>query len=360
MTDDNTAAESEAAATAAEDTDPAAMWEDIRQERAAAKASDEDGEAPESPSEENSEAAAEPAKAAETKDNTKGDDEPGETPKGKPGDAAQAKDQADVWADAPSELKAAHEAALAEYKSQYAKSQGGRIAAYQRTIDDLQRRLGQQKIVSHETTDGDKAQGPGSKALESEKWKALESEYGEIADPVKELYAEQAAELARLNKEMAAIGTERRGAALREQAEVLNSKHDDWQQVISENFGDFKDWLNQQPRHIREAALRNQGEIVDGEEAADVVGRFKDHLGIPAQTQGAQAETEAETERRSNSGANGNQKPAQSGKRQRQLESASSGKSRGPGMATGIPEDGDPEQMWKQIQAQRRKERAGL
>jgi hypothetical protein len=360
MTDDTTKTESDAAATAAEDQDPAAMWEQIRQERAGAKASEEDEVVSGSTSEEDHEDAAEAAKAAETKDKPEGEDEPGASDKEQPGGAAPAKDQADVWANAPTELKAAHEAALAEYKSQFKKSQDGRIAAYQRTIDDLRRQV-TQPSVSRETPGGDnKAKGSGSKALESDKWKTLETEYGEIADPVKELFAEQSQELAKLQKEMAAIGTERRTAALREQADVLNTKHPDWQQTIRSHFEDFKDWLNQQPRHIREAALRNQGDIVDGEEAADVVGRFKEHLGISsaANGEGAQAKTGA-TERRE-SGTNGNPKPALSGKRQRQLETAASGKSSGPGMASGIPEDGDPEQMWKQIQAAKKRERAGL
>jgi hypothetical protein len=129
----------------------------------------------------------------------------------------------------------------------------------------------------------------------------------------------------------------------------LAEQHPDWQDVTADRG--FADWIQSQPRHIQEAVARNATEIVDAAEAADVVGRFKAFRS--AQPGAARQETSAGNGRADT----GNNRLA--GRRQRQLESASAARTRGPGAANGIPEDGDPTQLWKQFdEMERRQARA--
>ncbi len=107
--------------------------------------------------------------------------------------------------------------------------------------------------------------------------------------------------------------------------------------------------MKTQPRHIQEAAYRNANEIVDAAEAADVVSRYKAFRQPQQQNINA---SPPNTERDAN-----NQRLL--GKRQRQLESAATARSRGPGVATGIPEDGDPETLWKQFDEMERRNARG-
>jgi hypothetical protein len=90
--------------------------------------------------------------------------------------------------------------------------------------------------------------------------------------------------------------------------------------------------------------VRNAEEVVDAEEAADVVGRFKAFL---AARQNGTGGDRGSADERPLQGGNGNHQAQQplSDKRKRQLESASTARSRGPGAATGIPDD--EEGAWK-------------
>ncbi len=253
----------------------------------------------------------------------------------------------DIWKDAKPEQRAAFEAAQAEAKKgeQYRKSNEGRVAALQRQVDQLMR----QKTAQSGAVKGGAGQQAAGGFLDSQEYKKFSKEYPEIAGPMGKVIADLQAQVTGQTKMLDAIGSERLQKALNEQEATLVKDHADWEELAGqEGFGD---WLAMQPRHIREAALRNGENIVDAQEAADVIGRYKDHLRAngkyqePAKQQGG-----------GNNGAqaNGTGKTKQEldPKRQRQLGSAASSKSRGPGAGFGIPEDGDPKTIWKQMDAE--------
>ncbi len=255
----------------------------------------------------------------------------------------------DIWKEASPAQRAAFEAAQTEAKKgeQYKRSNEGRVAALQRQIDALKR--GQ--VAQNGATQGGASQQAAGGFLDTPDYKKFSKEYPEIAGPLSKVITDLQAQVTGQTKMLDAIGNERLQTALSEQESTLAADHADWEQLAGqESFGD---WLATQPRHIREAALRNGENIVDAAEASDVIGRYKDHLRKsgqyqePAQQQGSSAQNGTQA---GNGSGNGNQELDP--KRKRQLGSTASAKSKGPGVASGIAEDADPQTIWKQMDAE--------
>lgn len=283
-----------------------------------------------------------------------------DAPAGKPdgddtppsGDKGKGQDEQDIWANATPDQRAAFEAAQEEVQRlQHAeRSNRGRLSALQRQIDELNRSRGSSKAASEDAAGDRTGSGKGSDDqgadgtgfLESEDWKHFQEEYPEVAGPLTTAISSLQAEVTRQNKELSAIGNDRRQNALEEQADLLTEAHSDWRDVVADDG--FEEWVALQPRHIREAAVRNAEEIVDAEEAADVVGRFKAFRDEQGAGDGSQQGQQPGAGDRQSAGSGNRQ-----ARRQRQLESASTTRSRGPGVASGIPEDGDPETIWRQF-----------
>lgn len=277
--------------------------------------------------------------AADGSNTHEGGDRPdGKTPSG---DAARQQDQVDIWAAAAPEQRAAFEAAqqqLARLEHEN-RSNRGRIAALQRQTAAAPR-----QAASAEAAAGRDAGSGTGDFLASDDWKSFEKEYPEVAGPLGKVVGALEQKATRFEKELSAIGDDRRQQALDEQGSLLTGQHPDWQQVVGGNQDSFRSWLDHQPRHVRDAAVRNAEEVVDAEEAADVVGRFKAFL---AARQNGTGGDRGSADERPLQGGNGNHQAQQplSDKRKRQLESASTARSRGPGAATGIPDD--EEGAWK-------------
>lgn len=281
--------------------------------------------------------------------------EPDSTPDDTSGAAAPdtaAADETDPFAGASDEQRTAYNDLLAQNKKleQSDRSQRGRLGAMQRQINELNEKLttgaapAADDSAAGASTD---ASGASEDVTDSEDWRTFESEYPEVAGPIKALVSDLKGQLTTQGKELAAIGSDRREEALSEQAELLEEEHDDWEEVMSAE--ELLPWLNEQPRHIQEAALRNAEEIVDAAEAADVVGRFKAFRSA----QGSNTPNDADPA----GDGKGKETTALTGKRKRQLESASTTRTGGPGAAAqGIPEDGDPEEIWKAMDRQERRQ----
>lgn len=266
-----------------------------------------------------------------------------------PPDGAAGTAQDDPWAKATPELRSAFEAERTKWEDRDRRTRG-QVSALQREINELKRSRtaapangaadgkGSGKSDGDDTADG---------IFVSDEWKTFEQEYPEVSGPIGKLIRRQEQTIQSLRGDVSAITSDRREADLDEQEELLAEQHADWQTVAE--HPSLGSWLETQPRHIREAAARNAEFISDAAEAADVIGRFKAHLAsqpaTPGNGTGAQGGNGAPA---AGNGGQGKQNPPLSGKRQRQLESASSTRSGGPGAAFGIPEDGDPETLWKQ------------
>lgn len=258
--------------------------------------------------------------------------------------------EVDLWADAKPEQKAAFEAAQAQLKKleQAERSNRGRLSAMQRQINDLTRQPAAKPAAKSK-----EGQTEDDGLLASAEWKEFQEDYPAVAGPMAKMIGSLQEKIARQERELSAIGNEHRQSALAKQEELLEKQHPDWTDVTADQS--FAEWLNGQPRHIREAAIRNANEIVDAEEAADVVGRFKAHR---EQQAGGNAQPQQQQTQRQNGNGNTNNR-TMTGKRQLQLASAAAARSSGPGVANGISEDGDPETLWKQMdEMDRRQARA--
>lgn len=246
--------------------------------------------------------------------------------------------QDDIWANATDEQKQAYEAL--QDKERRVRMQ---VSALNRKLEEARR--GDQAAApdtggAASDDDSGAREGGDSKFFQSEEWKTFEEEYPEVAGPMAKVVGDMQQRLVQQGKELSAIGDDRRQAAFEEQESLLEETHADWQTVLDDNADTLETWLAEQPRHIQEAAIRNADVIVDAAEAADVVGRFKEHLGMG---KGSNERSQESGQQQDSRGKDNNRS---SGKRQRQLESAASTRSRGPGTSAGIPEDGDEQAIW--------------
>lgn len=344
-------AEAEAAAEAA--TDDAALWEDFDKAENPPQ-TDDDGNGPSdeerlAADRADDAAAAEAESDAETtvteKPNT---DSSGKAPDGKAsGDSAAAKDtQADIWANATPEQRAAIEAARSQNEQLESRDRRlrGQVSALQRQINELSTGQGS---ATRKPAGGTDEQADGF--LASDDWKSFEGEYPEVAGPLGKVISSLQDTITTQGKILSAIGDDRQKEALNEQGSLLEERHPGWQGMMQSNQETFVDWLNHQPRHIREAAVRNADDVVDAEEAADVVGRFKAWMAVHNKDNG-QGEGQTADERSTESNGKNQTQPELSGKRKLQLESTTGARGKGPGAATGIPENGDPEVMWNSFE----------
>ena len=324
------------------------LWNEIAEaERAAAKSPDDDASADESAGDEESDEDA-AAKAAADDGSDESDSTGDEASSDDRKDAKAAKDQGngaaktgeDLWANASPEHRAAYEALQAQLQNDRK-----RISGLTRKINELNAR---KPAADKAASDEGKQKRDGFR--ESAKWKDFEKEFPEISGPIGELIAAQKAELEELRSVTTSLHQERTEDAIAEQATLLEEQHPDWQTVAAEP--EFGEWLSGQPRHIREAAIRNAEAIVDAAEAADVVGRFKAFRS----EQGTSAQQESQAGREAGEGKTGT---ALSGKRRRQLDASASFRSRGPGVAsTTPPDDADEETWWKHWAAVEKREAA--
>lgn len=325
-----------------EEKDEAALWDELAANEAAASGDTDDQSSADADDLDGAAAAAaaDDDENADDAANRQGsDDAPGDNKAAQAADANKADKAADVWANATPEQKAAFEAAEADRKKleQALRSDRGRLSALQRQINELTRKPAASAA-------GNTGASDGAEFLQSEDWKNFSTEYPEIAGPLGKVVASLQMQVATQSKVLNAIGDERQQAALNEQEQILASEHSDWLEVGTSQ--EFTDWVFTQPRHIQEAAFRNHEHIVDAAEAADLIGRYK-QFAMPKENNAA-----------ANAGG-GTQNNRSDAKRRHQLESASSVRGNGPGVASGIPEDGDEEAIWKMMDEQeRRKQRA--
>jgi len=321
-----------------EDAEDSALWDELDQEESSAS----DATAPESGADDDE-------ALTQADPNDPDEEEPAsEGPAEQPKAAA-----ADPFANATPEQKAAWQEAQAKIAKldQSDRSNRGRLGAMQRRINELMAK----STAGSPTTapaDGKKAAKPTKDSyLESDEYKAFADEYPEVAGPFGKIVSSLEQRLAKHEERFSAEEQAELESALDEQVELLTEQHPDWQEVLAADTPVFMEWLGTQPRHIQEAAYRNAEVIVDAAEAADVYSRFKAFRS--GNGAGDSSKTDASGKGRSNG------KPQLTGRRQRQLESAAGARGTGPGVASGIPEDGDPQSLWdafdrmEQRQAQR-------
>lgn len=370
-----------------EGKDEAQLWAEIEAEEAAAAAGDPDDDAAKQAAKDSVDEAAEAA-AFEKDPNSDGsndrsDDRSDDPAKNGKADAdaddkanakANAKagkdqgtsDSGDPWASVNPELRKEFDELKTQNKrlEQSDKSNRGRVSALQKQLDE---------IAARQSKGADAPEG-GKTAVEdldldtAEGWKTLKEEYPEIAGPIEKRFKSLEAKAEQVET---AVVDARRLDNVKEQTDQLTQLHPDW---LKTDVNELESWVDKQPKYVREAYARNAEQIVDAEEAADIIGRFKafrsENGGSsseeasstdsgPGDSSGddASATADAGGDKGGEAGGNGNQ--GLSDRRRRQLESAASPGSGGPGTASGIPEDGDPQALWDAFDREEARQAAG-
>lgn len=230
----------------------------------------------------------------------------------------------DIWANATPEQRKAFEALNAQYRAleHTDRSNRGRIAAFQRQLAELQASAPEKPAA------GDKGKGGQNVTAQifeaKPTLKKFKEEYPEVAEPIQELFSTILEENANLRRELSGLSSERRQDALSKNEQALTEKHPDWKAVTAKP--EFSRWVEQQPGYVQQAIIRNAEHIVDPNEAADIIGRFKEATGQmtppnPSPSDGGGKTSTTET------------------RRKRQLEAASSVVNKGPGAGASAPDD---------------------
>jgi hypothetical protein len=239
---------------------------------------------------------------------------------------AEAPKDKDIWADAPPELRAAHEAEVAAAKkvANDAKANAGRI---RKQFEDL-------KASASRGADTPKVGDTLDQSL---------ADFPEIAKPVKDALAPIAKQLETLT-----ASEQARTAALNDevvqhvksQQELLEASHPGWEQELAGPKGKvFYDWLQDQPKRRRDIFETNREHIFDGPGAIELMDAFKSAIAAAENpTPAPPAKPDA------------GQTQELSAKRAAQLDGTTSPRSPGgPPFVSGIPKEGDPEAIWNAI-----------
>lgn len=182
------------------------------------------------------------------------------------GESDEDKTQNDIWATATPAQKAAHDAALANLQAgeQYKRSNEGRIAGYQRQVEDLNKALAGRATATTtaKVTAADDKVDDASKSLNDllndPDFLAAEKEYPEIYKPLRKTMGGVLARAANLETEIGQLRTTTTNKferdAIREESEKIKALDPDYIETVTkpEFQPAFDKWLSEQPVKIQE------------------------------------------------------------------------------------------------------------
>lgn len=226
--------------------------------------------------------------------------------------------QDDVWANAPAELREAHQAALRDSDLKY-RSAASRQSALDRKLREQQAEIERLKAgMSNTQSNGEAGQATSQSDDEfAKQMQDFREDFPDHAWMADRLEAQDKA-IAKLSQSTGVFEQQQAQTFVAQQQAVLAEAHPDWEQLAGDER--FAGWLEDQPTALREAFRRNEAQIVDGKDAAFVLTHFKRDLGIgssqPAQqpNPAAQAqETRRKEQLAANRDARTNSPPVKSG-----------------------------------------------
>lgn len=223
----------------------------------------------------------------------------------------------DFWANAPADIRQAHELAMRDAELRF-KSVQGRQSGADRELQRL--RAENEQLLKGRQSDQGAAQ-EDEQSDSPDPFKQSAEDYPEIVGPFVEKFKTVQTKLDELEQGVGVFQKERENAFYAQQQELLAVQHPDWMDVIEDDR--FGGWLQDQPLPVQEVYQRNIRKIADGREAAWLVGQFKAGVGI-----GQQAAPQ--------------QPSQQASRRAKQLASGRDfGSGSGSPIADGIPDDFD-------------------
>lgn len=152
----------------------------------------------------------------------------------------------DPWENAPPELKAQFEQTQRERDQALhrAQSDASRVAALSRKLNQLSVPPSNAPAPDTKTTE--------AQAALDDKIKQLRNDYGEIADPLIELFESQKQELAHVKANLTGLTAQQQEQHVAVEVAALETRHPDWRNIASSP--DFAGWLEVQPNNIQSLA----------------------------------------------------------------------------------------------------------
>ena len=236
---------------------------------------------------------------------------------------AQANSTDDIWSKADPVVRDAFETYKRDMELRLNGARG-RASGQERELQQLRQRLAELEAGNGNAHQNGQAAandegGQNATPLSDESLNRLREDYPEVAGPLLDVIGDLKAQIGQLQAPVGVLQQQQQVAALTAQEQLLASQHPDWLQAASDDR--FRGWLETQPTSIKEAFARNESAIVDGADAALVIGKFKSDLGFAAPAQ-QQAPTNPVQDRR-----------------QRQIAAGRDAGRNGPPAATGIAQD---------------------
>ena len=306
-----------------EEPDRAALWAAYDQEDGGAE------DAPANPEEHD------PQDGNQGKDPDAGEDEGREAVEEGGGDTGEDGEDGeegatDIWADAPDPLRSAWQTQADELRRiQHAHdSDRGRIRSYQAQIARLQGELASRPqgpaTSPAASQSGPNGQQAAAKAaiLKGDDWEAMREEYPDLAGVIENAFNQFDERLEGVRGQVSTVMSDRQTAYAQQMSQELERRIPGAYDLVMGNSEQLRSWLGEQPRPIREAFQRNAQTITDVDEAAFVLGHFRDYI------HGQQTENAGASPNGSTDGSEA--QTSMSTRRQRQIRAAgAAGVSRG-------------------------------
>lgn len=247
----------------------------------------------------------------------------------------------DVWSSVPETARAAYQAAVQQKQAlEHAlRSAHGRAVRFQQEAESLRSKTKAAETVKPAAqTESRQNQGEVDPDLD-----VLRKDYPDIARPVERVFKSLREENEALRTRLQKLDEKAAEEELARQGQALIERHPDYIEVTDDPR--FASWASKQPPYVIEALQRNGARIVNADEAADIISRYKAFVGVGQQPQQPPRQVAQ------------SQPPALSAKRQQQLASAAAPQTRSaPKVSSGIPDD--PEAAWNYFTAMTEKRRS--
>lgn len=177
-----------------------------------------------------------------------------------------ANNPSDIWANAPAELREAHEKAIRDADLKY-RSAAARQAALQRQLAERVQQSG------GDAEDQAKAANASDKGGLAE----LREDFPDLAPLFDQIEALMKGK-EDTERVVQTVQQREADAYIEQQEGILSKDHPDWMEAAADER--FMGWLESQPTSIKQAMQRNFDKIVDGADAALVISKFKADMGV--------------------------------------------------------------------------------
>lgn len=188
--------------------------------------------------------------------------------------AAPAAAAKDIWADAPAELRAAHEEALNKADQKY-RSDIGRQAAHQRLIKSLEDENKALREAAKPAATAEPADTKPVPLRERPDIKKMLEDYPEVAEPMVQQMEALQQQMESHSRDISSWTESRREEFYASQERALETAHPDWK--AQTNRPEFVEWLNTRPQAVKDMIVKNGKNIVNADDAISVIADFKLH-----------------------------------------------------------------------------------